>query len=47
MNITGEFRKIGVVLADDGLVAVLEKMAVSFMSSVEVDYKPREQFPHA
>jgi len=47
MNITGKLQKIGVVLADDGLVAVLEKMAVSSMSSVEVDYKTCEQFPHA
>jgi hypothetical protein len=47
MNITGEFQKIGVVLADDGLVAVLKKMTISFVSSVKVDHKTCEQFPHA
>jgi hypothetical protein len=46
MNVPGEFQKIGVFLADNGLVAVLEKMTVSFVPFIEVDDKTSEKFPH-
>jgi hypothetical protein len=46
MNVPGEPQKIRVFLADNGLVAVLEKMTVSFVPFIEVDNETGEKSPH-
>jgi hypothetical protein len=47
MNIMGELQKIGIVLADDGLVTVLEKVPLAAVPAVEVDHVADEKLLHA
>jgi hypothetical protein len=35
--ITGQFQEIRIVFAEDGFVSVLEKVAITTMSAIEVD----------
>jgi hypothetical protein len=47
MDVAGELQQVGVVLADDGFVAVLKEMPVAGMAAIEVDYITGEELAHA
>lgn len=46
VNVAYQFKKIGLFFADDGLVAVLEQVAGSFMPKVEIDGVPGKEATH-
>ena len=46
MNVAYQLQKIGFFFADDGLVAVLEQVAGSVMSKIEIDCIPGKEATH-
>ena len=46
MDVTHEFSEIGVLLADNGLVAILEQVAIPLVPPIEVDGMAGEQASH-
>jgi len=46
VDIAYEFKKIRVLFADDGLVAVLEQVACAFVAFIESDGVIGHEFPH-
>lgn len=46
MDVSNQLQQIGVLLADHGLVPILEQMARPFVPEVEVDGIPGEQPAH-
>src|SRR4030042_1608543 len=47
MDVARELQQVGVILADDGLVAVLEEVPVAAMAAIEVDHITGEELSHA
>jgi len=46
MDVPHQFQKVGFLLADNGLVAVLKQVAGALVSEVEIDRIPSEQSAH-
>ena len=46
MNVADEFQKVRIFLANDGFVAVLKKVATSFMALVEGNGISSHETPH-
>jgi hypothetical protein len=46
MNVTDKLEEVGLLLAEDGFVAILEEMAGSFVAFVERDGIARKKTPH-
>jgi hypothetical protein len=47
MDVPGQLQQIRLLLAENGLVPVLEQMAKPLMAPIEIDRIPGEQLPHA
>ena len=46
VNVTNKFQEVGVFLAHNGFVTVLEEMACAFMAFIEGDGVSGHQFAH-
>jgi len=46
VNVTDQFKQIGVFLADDGFVTILEEMSGSFVLEVEDNRVTGQKTPH-
>ncbi len=46
MDVTNQFPEIDVFLADDGFIAVLKKLPVALIPSIEIDHIPCQKPPH-
>ena len=46
MYVPNQFQEVGVLIADDGLISVLEEMAAAVVAKVEDDGVTGEQAPH-
>jgi hypothetical protein len=47
MDIANQFLQVGILLADDGFVAILKQMAITDMATIEIDHISGEESPHA
>lgn len=46
MNISNQFSQVNIFLAEDGLVSVLEKLSLAFVTAIEINGIPREESSH-
>jgi hypothetical protein len=46
MDVPCQLQKIGFFLTDNGFIAILKEMSVSFMPSIEFDHISGHQFSH-
>ncbi len=46
MDVTNQFPEIDVFLADDGFIAVLKKLPVPLVPSIEIDHIPCQKLSH-
>jgi len=47
MDISHQFHQIGILLTDNGLIPVLEEMAVAIVPLIESHHIPGQKAPHA